>query len=89
MPPSWSIVVLGGSTVRALRECPHLRIEIWGTPSFSFNLEVATRPNRQASFAESNFFNIGRVRRSFLLTLCIALLKRSTLGAARTPVYSP
>jgi hypothetical protein len=24
----------------ALRECPHLRIEIWGTQFFSFNLDV-------------------------------------------------
>ena len=28
------------AAVRALRECPHLRIEIWGTRFCGFNLDV-------------------------------------------------
>jgi hypothetical protein len=34
----------GGKTVRALRECPHLRIEIWGTRFCGSNLDVGHPP---------------------------------------------
>ena len=43
-----------GYRVRALRECPHLRIEIWGTQFWGFTLDLGHPPLQAPAFGAAS-----------------------------------
>ncbi len=52
MPPLLPIVPGFRESIRALRECPHLRIEIWGTRFCGVTLDVGHPPKIESNAPE-------------------------------------